>query len=143
MPASTRRSSSNTQIADLRAGLRAAREKPKFDKAPPSPKKPKKGAADFLEERAEKAERQSMQQHTTSLLTGKVTQKAYVRVGERHKPSGSILGLMFQILFVVGLVGGVAYAFDPTLVPLEWNAKAYELIDQIKSHDMIKQWLPG
>lgn len=142
MPTSAQRPPSRTQIADLRASLQSAREKPKFDKAPPAPRKPKKTQVDHAEARAEKAERQSMQQHTTSLLTGKAG-KPYVRKGERQQHGGSIVGLVFQIIFVVGLVGGVAYVIDPTLLPPEWSAKAVELFDQIKSHDLVKQWLPA
>lgn len=142
MSTNAQRQPSRTQIADLRASLRNVREKPKFDKPPPAPKRPKKGAADLAMERAEKAERQSMQQHTTSLLTGKADNR-YVRKGERPQSRGTILGLMFQIIFVVGAVGIGAWILDPTLVPTEWNAKAYEIIDQIKNHEMVRQWLPA
>ena len=139
MSTSAQRPPSRTQIADLRASVRTAREKPKFDKAPP---KQKKSSVDLIEERAEKAERQSMQQHTTSLLTGKASNQ-YVRKGERPQRSGSILGLMFQILFVVGIVGIGAWVLDPTLVSPEWNVTAHGVIDQIKNHEMVKQWLPA
>ena len=142
MSTSAQRLSSCTQIADLRASVRTAREKPKFDKAPPKPRKSKKSSVDLVEERAEKAERQSMQQHTTSLLTGK-TSNQYVRKGERPQRSGSILGLMVQIVVVVGIVGIGGWLLDPTLVPPEWNAMAHGVIDQIKTHDMVKQWLPA
>lgn len=142
MSTSAQRPPSRTQIADLRASVRTAREKPKFDKAPPKPRKSKKSSVDLIEERAEKAERQSMQQHTTSLLTGKASNQ-YVRKGDRPQRSGSILGLMFQIVFVVGIVGIGAWVLDPTLVPPEWNDRANDVIDQIKNHEMVKQWLPA
>ncbi|RYG29136.1 MAG: hypothetical protein EON93_17250 [Burkholderiales bacterium] len=142
MPSSAQRPSNRTQIADLRASVRSARAKPKFDKAPPIPRKPKKGPAELAAERAEKAERQSMQQHTTSLLTGK-SDNGYVRKGQRAQPQGTILGLMFQIVFVVGAVGIGAWVLDPTLVPPEWNDKAHEVIYQIKTHEMVRDWVPA
>ncbi len=142
MSTSAHRPGSRTQIADLRASLRNVREKPKFDKPPPAPKRPSKGAVDVAIERAEKAERQSMQQHQTSLLTGKADNR-YVRKGERPQSRGTILGLMFQIVFVVGAVGIGAWILDPTLVPPEWNAKAHEVINQIKTHELVRQWLPA
>lgn len=142
MSTSAQRPQSRTQIADLRASLRAAQEKPKFDKAPPAPKKSKKTSADLADERAEKAERQSQQQHTTSLLTGKAG-KPYVRKGERPQHNGTILGLMFQVVFVVGAIGVGAWILDPTLVPPEWNNRASDVIYQIKNHEMVKQWLPA
>lgn len=141
MPTSAQRRPSRTQIADLRASLRTTREKPKFDKAPPAPKKAKKTSVDHAAERAEKAERQSLQQHTTSLLTGKAG-KDYVRKGERAQRSGSMLGLMFQVLFVVGAVGIGAWVLDPTLVPPEWNDRANDVINQIRNHEMVRKWLP-
>jgi len=142
MPASAQKPSSRTQIADLRASLRTAQSKPKFDKAPPAARKPKKGAADLATERAEKAERQSIQQHTTSLLTGKAS-SAYVRKGERPQSRGTILGLMFQVVFVVGAIGIGAWVWDPTLAPPEWNAKVHDVVREIKSHEMVRQWLPA
>ena len=142
MSSTAHRPPSRTQIADLRASLRNVREKPKFDKAPPAPKKARKGAADLATERAEKAERQSMQQHTTSLLTGKAS-NAYVRKGDRPQSRGTILGLMFQIVFVVAAIGIGAWILDPTLVPPEWNARVHDIIGQIKNHEMVRQWLPA
>lgn len=142
MSPSAHRQPQRTQIADLRASLRSARQKPKFDKAPPAPKKPRKGAADLAAERAEKAERQSLQQHTTSLLTGQAG-NTYVRKGERRQPRGTILGLMFQVVFVVAAVGIGAWVLDPTLVPPEWNDKAKEIFDQLRNHEMVRQLLPA
>ena len=142
MSTSAQRSPSRTQNADLLAKLHSVREKPRFDKAPPAPKKIKNTSVDIANERAEKAERHSMQQHTTSLLTGKAG-KAYVRKGERPQHSGTILGLIFQITFVIVLVGGVAYLIDPTLMPPEWHAQIVDMFDRIKTHEVIKQWLPA
>ncbi len=142
MSTSAQRPPSRTQIADLRASLRNGSDKSKFDKAPPAPKKPKQTSADFANERAEKAERQSMHHHTTSLLTGKAG-KPYVRKGERRQSSGTILGLLFQILFVVIAVGIGAWVIDPTIVPHEWNNLANEIISQIKHHEMLRHWSPN
>lgn len=126
-----------TRIADLRAGLRAAQEKPRFEKAPPQPKKRPKGES--IDERAEKAERQAQIQHTTSLLAGGNSKKPYVRVGERPGKKGTWLGLIFQLVLVVAVAVGVVCAIDPTLVPPEWAAKGHELLDQ--GHRLIKPYL--
>lgn len=115
-----------TRIADLRAGLRASATKPRFEKAPPKPKK-SKAPRETVDERAEKAERQALAQHTTSLLNGGKSNKNYVRVGQREQRKGTFLGLIFQLVLVVGAVGGIAYAIDPTLLPPEWGAKAHDL----------------
>lgn len=128
MTGSANRVQSRTQIADLRAGLRKADTKPakiEFDKAPPKPKKQPK--RENVDERAEKAERQAQQQHTTSLLKGGSSKKAYVRKGERPERKGTFLGLLFQLVLVVAVAGGVAYALDPSLVPEEWKTTAVEL----------------
>ncbi|MEQ1782342.1 MAG: hypothetical protein ABMA14_13340 [Hyphomonadaceae bacterium] len=95
--------------------------------AMPQPPKPGKGVKrESEEDRAVKAEKQALAQHTTSLLAGGKSSKHYVRPGERaERKSG---GLFFQLLLVVILVGGAAYALDPTIVPAEWTAKAHELI---------------
>lgn len=136
MSTSAQRPPSRTQIADLRASLRTGREKPKFDKSPPAPKKTKMTSVDLATERAEKAERHSQQQHVTSLLTGQAG-KSYVRKGERKQSSGTILGLLFQIFFVVILVGVGAYLIDPTLLPPEWRAMAIDAIDRVKTHEVV------
>ena len=66
-----------TRIADLRAGLRASATKPRFEKAPPKPKK-SKAPRETVDERAEKAERQALAQHTTSVrLSALVTGNTY------------------------------------------------------------------
>lgn len=126
-----------TRIVDLRASLRAAQEKPRFEKAPPQQRKRPKGES--IDERAEKAERQAHIQHTTSLLTGRNSRKPYVRVGERPEKKGTLLGLMFQLVLVMAVAVGVACAIDPTLMPPEWAAKVHDLLDQ--GHALIKPYL--
>jgi hypothetical protein len=93
----------------------------------PKPPKPYKGVKrESDEDRAIKAEKQALAQHTTSLLAGGNSRKPYVRPGERAE--GNSGGLFFQLLLVLVVVGGAAYALDPTIVPAEWTAKAHELI---------------
>ncbi len=115
-----------TRIADLRASMRKTSDKPAFDKPPPQPRK-KSAKIETDDDRAAKAERQSHVLHTTSLLTGKSSSRPYVRKGERPERKGTMLGLFFQIVFVVGAVAGVAYAIDPTIIPPEW-------IDEMQRH---------
>ncbi len=129
---------SPTRIGDLRAGLRAAREKPAFERAPPKPKK-RQPKGDTAEDRAEKAERQAQAQHTTSLLAGGNSKKRYVRVGERPEKKGTALGFLFQLVLVMGVAGAAAYIIDPTIMPQEWTAQAHEWTDQ--AHDLIETWL--
>lgn len=120
--------SRTTRIADLRASVRTnKRDSVREAPAPPSPPKPGKGVKrESDEDRAIKAEKQALAQHTTSLLAGGNSRRPYVRPGERaERKSG---GLFFQLLLVLIVVGGAAYALDPTIVPAEWTAKAHELI---------------
>ncbi len=116
------------RIADLRASVRVDK-RDAVRNAPAPPKPPKRGKAikrESEEDRAIKAEKQSLAQHTTSLLKGGKSAKNYVRPGERaERKSG---GLFFQLLLVFIFVGGAAYVLDPTIVPAEWTAKAQELI---------------
>lgn len=129
---STSKSQGRNQIADLRAGLgmagaKANRAHVSLDAPPPKSKRqPKRETAD---DRAEKAERQAMLQHTTSLLKGGNSKKPYVRVGERPEKRGTLIGFLFQLILVLAAAGGVAYAIDPTLVPEEWKAKIIEVIN--------------
>jgi hypothetical protein len=119
-----------TSIADLRASLRAAQEQPEPKLAkPPKPRKAPKRESE--EERAIKAEKLAMAQHTTSLLKGgKPAGKDYKRPGEREERKGTSGGLFLQLIFVAGVAGGVAYALDPTIVPAAWTDKAQEFISQ-------------
>ena len=120
--------SQSTRIADLRASVRTNKRDANRD-APPQPKPPKPGKGvkrESEEDRAIKAEKQALAQHTTSLLAGGKSSRNYVRPGERaERKSG---GLFFQLVLVMILVGGAAYALDPTIVPAEWTAKAHEMI---------------
>lgn len=131
MSGNVNRQQGRGQIADLRAGLKSMQAPPPLEKRPPKPRKAKK--IENEEERWAKAERQAQLQHTTSLLDdGKKSKKPYVRVGQRaEKKQG---GLFFQLLVVMIIAGGVAYALDPTIVPKEWNDKAWEVV---------KSWMPA
>jgi hypothetical protein len=102
-----------TRIADLRAQMNAA----SVDvRKPPKPRKAVKRESE--EERALKAERQAMAQHTTSLLAGGNSKKPYKRPGEREERKSG--GLFFQIILVMLFAGGVAVALDPSIIPPEW-----------------------
>ncbi len=121
-------SSQTTRITDLRASvITSKRDSLREAPALPKPPKPYKGVRrESDEDRAIKAEKQALAQHTTSLLAGGNSRKPYVRPGERaERKSG---GLLFQLLLVLVIVGGAAYALDPTIVPAEWTAKAHEFI---------------
>ena len=127
-----RRNVGATSVTQLRASLRTQpakadteRETPK----PPKERKSRRGESD--EERMLKAEKAAMAQHTTSLLKGGNTGKAYLRPAERAQRAEERKGgLVWQLLLVLILVGGVAYALDPTLVPAEWTDKAQDFISQ-------------
>ncbi len=121
---------SSQPIADLRASLRASKgiDAPA---RPPKPPKPRKAVLrESEEERAVKAEKMALAQHQTSLLKGGNSRRPYVRPGEKPERKGSFIGFVFQLVLVLAAVGGVAYALDPTLVPVEWQEKAKDLISQ-------------
>jgi hypothetical protein len=119
---------SSASVTALRASLRAAAGGQDMPK-PPKARKQKRGETE--EERAIKAEKAAMAQHTTSLLKGDTSKKAYLRPAERAQRAEERKGgLFWQLLAVVGIAGGVAYALDPTLVPAEWTDKAYEFVGQ-------------
>lgn len=128
MQGARRAGTSGTRIADLRASV-IANKREAVREAPPKPPKPSKSTKrESDEDRAIKAEKQAMLQHTTSLLAGGNSRKPYVRPGERaERKSG---GLFFQLFLVLVIVGGVAYALDPTIVPAEWTTKAHEFVGQ-------------
>lgn len=120
------------RIADLRASVRGGINEG-VAKAPklPKPPKPRKGVIrDSEEERAIKAEKAALAHHRTSLLTNKENTKSYVRPGEKPERKGSLAGLLVQLVLVLLVAGGVAYALDPTIVPAEWQQKAHEFISQ-------------
>src|SRR5262245_50021096 len=114
-----------TGVADLRAQLRAStpqaqREAKAAAKAaaaaaraaaPPPPPKAKKEKTqplvDAREEAAERAERFAQQQHSTSLLKGKV--KSLYR---EDKPKGGAVSLIMQIVFVFAVFGGGAWIYE-------------------------------
>lgn len=117
--------SQGVRVTDLRAQLRAASAGSQTPK-PPKPRKAPKRESE--EERAIKAEKAALAQHTTSLLKGGNSKKPYLRPGERaERKSG---GLFAQLLLVIIIAGGVAYALDPTLAPAEWTDKAHAFISQ-------------
>lgn len=122
------------RIADLRASLRAgsATDPAARTPRPPKPPKPRKAVAyETEEERALKAEKQALAQHRTSLLKGGDSRKPYVRPGEKlERRKGTMSGFLFQLALVLTVAGGVAYALDPTIVPAEWQQKAYEFVSQ-------------
>ncbi|MEQ1784565.1 MAG: hypothetical protein ABMA14_24730 [Hyphomonadaceae bacterium] len=116
------------RIADLRASVRLDKRDAAHNASAP-PKPPKRGKAikrESEEDRAIKAEKQSLAQHTTSLLAGGKSSKNYKRPGERaERKSG---GLFIQLLLVMVAVGIGACVLDPTIVPADWTAQAHELI---------------
>lgn len=125
------KSNSATRVADLRASVKAMSAPPPLEKRPPRPRK--QAPSESEEDRWAKAEHQAMLQHTTSLLDkGGKPKKAYVRPGER--PERKKGGLFFQLILVLVIAGGVAYALDPTLIPQEWTDKALETV---------KGWIPA
>jgi hypothetical protein len=114
-----------TRISDLRASLRNANATRTKLPKPPKPRKPPKRESE--DERAARAEKQAMAQHTTSLLKGGNSKKPYLRPGERleKKSSG---GLFLQLALVMIVAGGVALALDPSIIPPEWIDRARDLI---------------
>jgi hypothetical protein len=120
---------SPTRIADLRASLR---QQPAAEANLARPPKPRKAVIrESEEDRAAKAEKQALAQHTTSLLKGgKPAGKNYKRPGERNERKGTVTGFVLQLLFVLCIAGGVAYALDPTILPEEWKARALEFVSQ-------------
>lgn len=126
------RNAGATSVTELRASLRAASGKD--DAGPRAPKPPKertsrRGESD--EERILKAEKAAMAQHTTSLLKRDNSNKPYLRPAERAQRAEERKGgLFWQLSLVVIVVGGVAYALDPTLVPQEWTDTARDFIGQ-------------
>jgi len=120
---------SPTRIADLRASLR---QQPAAQSRLARPPKPRKAVIrENEEDRALKAEKQALAQHTTSLLKGgKPAGKDYKRPGERNERKGTVGGFLFQLLIILCVAGGVAYALDPTIVPEEWKARAFDFVSK-------------
>ena len=117
-----------TRISDLRASVMTRRPDPKLAKPPKPGKAPKRESDDA---RAARAERVAQAQHTTSLLKGGKSAKGYERPGEKLERSERRKGwLFFQLVLVIVVAGGVAYALDPTLLPPEWAARVQGWTEQ-------------
>ena len=112
-----------TSVSALRAQMRAASVK----STPPPPPKKNKAAdiEDIRDKAAEKAERMSLAQHQTSLLS-KEPKNSRIRTVEEKKRG---IPLVFQILLVLVLVGGGALVLDPSLM-----AQVQPYIDQLEPH---------
>ena len=112
-----------TSVAALRAQMRAASVKSN----PPAPPKKNKAAdlEDIHDKAAEKAERMSLAQHQTSLLS-KEPKSVRGAAAKERKPG---MPLVLQVLLVLLLVGGGAFALDPSLM-----AYVQPYIDQLEPH---------
>ena len=101
-----------TSVAELRAQVRAAAAQK--NGSPPPPPKKNKGAQleDLRDKAAEKAERMSMAQHQTSLLSKGPKSSRLDTMKERRAG----MPLVLQVLLVVLLVCGGALALDPSLM---------------------------
>ncbi len=103
----------SARVSDVRAQLRAQSEKQQLESHPiGKPPRPRKGApVDVHEERAAKAEKLAAVQHSTSLLT-KDPKNSRARAYKEPKRGG---GFFWQLLVVMVVAGGVAYALDPAM----------------------------
>jgi hypothetical protein len=113
-----------TSVTALRAQMREAARK----NTPPAPPKKKNKAGqleDIRDQAAERAERMSMKQHQTSLLT-QLPKNSRVKALEERKPG---VPFFFQVLLVLLLVGGGAVVLDPSLM-----AYVQPYIDQVEPH---------
>jgi hypothetical protein len=120
-----------TSVTALRAQVRDAAQK----SSPPAPPKKNKAAQleDIRDQAAEKAERMSMKQHQTSLLT-KAPKNSRTKATQERKPG---IPLVFQILLVLVLVGGGALVLDPNLMV---HVQPY--LDQVQPHiDTVREQL--
>src|SRR5690349_1022056 len=111
-----------TSVAELRAQVRAASAKG-ASPAPPPKKNKNAQLEDLRDKAAEAAERKSMAQHQTSLLS-KPPANSRMKAIEEKKPG---IPFIFQILLVLLLVGGGAVALDPSL-----KAYVQPYIDQLE-----------
>lgn len=120
---------SPTGVTELRASLR---REPAAEANLATPPKPRKAVIrESEEDRAAEAEKQALAQHTTSLLKGDTpVGGSHKRPGERNERKGTATGFVLQLLFVLCIAGGLAYALDPTILPEEWKARALELVSQ-------------
>ena len=112
-----------TSVTALRAQMRAA----SANSSPPPPPKKNKSVQleDIRDKAAEKAERLSMAQHQTSLLSKQPKNSRMKAVEEKKKG----VPFVFQILLVLLLVGGGALVLDPSLM-----AYVQPYIDQLEPH---------
>jgi hypothetical protein len=112
-----------TSVTALRAQMRDVAK----SNLPSPPKKKSKSVQleDIRDQAAEKAERMSMKQHQTSLLTNQ-PRNSRVKALEERKPG---VPLFFQVLLVLLLVGGGAMVLDPGLM-----AYVQPYIDQVEPH---------
>jgi hypothetical protein len=110
-----------TSVAELRAQMRAA------SASPPPPQKKNKGAQleDMRDKAAEAAERKSMAQHQTSLLSKQPKNSRLKAVEEKKRG----VPFVFQILLVLLVVGGGALVLDPSLM-----AYVQPYLDQLEPH---------
>ncbi|HEX5006639.1 MAG TPA: hypothetical protein VFV70_05970, partial [Hyphomonadaceae bacterium] len=100
-----------TSVTALREQMRAVAQK---NNPPPPPKKKGKGQEleDIRDKAAEAAERKSLVQHQTSLLS-KQPKNSRLKAVEEKKPG---IPFVVQITLVLLVVGGAAVALDPTLM---------------------------
>jgi hypothetical protein len=112
-----------TSVAALRAQMREA----SANSSPPPPPKKNKATQleDIRDQAAEKAERMSMAQHQTSLLSKPPRSSRHKAVEEKKKG----VPFVFQILLVLLLVGGGALVLDPSLM-----AYVQPYVDQLEPH---------
>jgi hypothetical protein len=115
----------SARVSDVRAQLRAQSEKQKPENhAVGKPPKPRRGAAvDVREERAAMAEKLAAMHHSTSLLA-KEPKNSRSRAYKEPKRGG---GFFWQLLVVMAVAGGVAYALDPSMAnsvvsSIDWQA---------------------
>ncbi len=114
-----------TSVTALREQMRAAAQN--NAPPPPPPKKKNKSAEldDIRDQAAEKAERMSLKQHQTSLLT-KSPKNSRLKALEEKKKG---VPFVFQVLLVLVVVGGGALVLDPSLM-----AYVQPYIEQLEPH---------
>ena len=110
-----------TSVTALRAQMRSASAK--SSTAPPPKKNKSEQLEDIRDKAAEKAERMSLAQHQTSLLSREPKNSRIAAVTK--KKSG--VPFIFQLLLVLLVVGGGALALDPSLM-----AYVQPYIDQLE-----------
>jgi len=114
-----------TSVAALREQMRTAAQKNHPPPPPPNKKNKAADLEDIRDKAAETAERKSLAQHQTSLLS-KQPKNSRIKAVEEKK---SGVPFVFQLLLVVVLVGGGAVALDPSLM-----GYVQPYIDQLEPH---------